>query len=210
MCCGDCVDTRAPSSAPHFDYEPKAGSDGVKKTQLAQGAERPEEKLRGHEAASLPLNRRPARVEAAARLRVSRAADMSSRSKRKAHFDQLAKDRRDRGDQPQPPAGCPADRRRSTPDAEQVPGRLKDQRQTSTAGLDRGRRTNVKLQPPDWTEDEGPTSNFVDSARAACEGPTSNSAVSSIPSWAESPCNRDHAPRFLRSETWKNQQHNQY
>ena len=44
--------------------------------------------------------------------------------------------------------------------------REKDQRQTSTAGLGRGRRTNV---------------NSVDSARAACEGPTSNSAVAAFP-----------------------------
>ena len=44
--------------------------------------------------------------------------------------------------------------------------RVKDQRQTSTAGLSRGRRTRV---------------NSVDSARAACEGPTSNSAVAAFP-----------------------------
>ena len=40
--------------------------------------------------------------------------------------------------------------------------REKDQRQTSTARLvPSGRRTNVKLQPPDWCpRGEGPTSNF--------------------------------------------------
>ncbi len=74
---------------------------------------------------------------------------------------------------------CPADgainpnrqtgvrrQKRSTPSRWTGARRVKDQRQTSTAGLGRGRRTGV---------------NSVDSARAACEGPTSNSASAAFP-----------------------------
>ena len=68
------------------------------------------------------------------------------------------------------PDGCPAGEGRTS---------------TPTAGLDRGRRTSV---------------NSVVSVRAACEGPTSNSASAAFP-LGLSPCNRDHAPRFLWSET---------
>ena len=83
-----------------------------------------------------------------------------------------------------------------------------------------------QLQPPDgcstgegltsnsnrrtWTEDEGPTSNFVVSARAACgELRQIHSGSSSLvgdlseseSSVKSDPGNRDRAPRFLWSET---------
>ena len=83
-----------------------------------------------------------------------------------------------------------------------------------------------QLQPPDrcptgegltsnsnrrtWTEDEGPTSNFVVSARAACGElrqirSGSNSLVGDLSESESSvksdPGNRDRAPRFLWSET---------
>ena len=56
--------------------------------------------------------------------------------------------------------------KRSTPTRRTGARRVKDQRQTSTAGLSQGRRINV---------------NSVDSARAGCEGPTSNSASPAFP-----------------------------
>ena len=108
-------------------------------------------------------------------LRVSRAADMKSQSKRKTHSDQLAEDVAQDALRPQCPAGeainlshRTSDQRekRSAPARRTGALRVKDQRQTPTAGLDRGRRTSV---------------NFVDSARAGCEGPTSNSALPAFP-----------------------------
>ena len=72
-----------------------------------------------------------------------------------------------RSDQLQPQDQCPA-REGPTSNFNRQTGvrGVKDQRQTSTAGLGQGRRTNV---------------NSVDSARAACEGPTSNSASTAFP-----------------------------
>ena len=56
------------------------------------------------------------------------------------------------------------------------------ERSTPLAGrVSSGRRATADSNPPDWTEDEGPVSNLVDSARAACGGPTSNSAVTAFP-----------------------------
>ena len=75
-------------------------------------------------------------------------------------------------------------------------GAINSQRQT---GVQRA-KDQRQLLPPDRTEDEGPTSNPVDTVRAGCEGPTSNSALPAFP-LGHSPCNRDHAPRFLWSET---------
>ncbi len=56
--------------------------------------------------------------------------------------------------------------KRSTPDRRTGVLREKDQRQTPTAGQDRARRTGV---------------NSVDSIRAGCRGPTSNSALPAFP-----------------------------
>ena len=129
------------------------------------------------EATSLLLSRRPARGEAAERLCVSHAAGMWNRSGRKTHSDRLLRTKRKarsvprcpagRSDQLQPQDQCPA-REGPTSNFNRRTGvrGVKDQRQTSTAGLGRGRRTNV---------------NSVDSARAACEGPTSNSASTAFP-----------------------------
>ena len=85
--------------------------------------------------------------------------------------------------------------KRSTPTRRTGVQRAKDQRQTPTAGL--GPRTESYVKS-------------AGSIRAACEGPTSNSASAAVPSWETGgeriilrsyPCNRDHAPRFLWSET---------
>ena len=133
---------------------------------------------------------------------------MSNRPGRKTHSDRLGEDDAQNALRPLRPAKgainpnrqTSAQReKRSTPTArDRCPvceaisstrrtgaQREKDERQTPTAGLSRGRRTGV---------------NSVDSVRAACEGPTSNSASAAFP-LGLSPCNRDHAPRFLWSET---------
>ena len=114
-----------------------------------------EGKAARREAASLLLSRRPARVEAAARLRVSHAAGMRNRSKRKTHSDQLAWDEA----QGALRSRCPADEainpshrtnaqrmRRSTPARRTGVLRVKDQRQTSPDG--RGPRTKDQCQTP--------------------------------------------------------------
>ena len=105
-------------------------------------------------------------------LRVSRAAGMKSQSKRKTHSDQLAED----GAHPVLRPQCPADEA-INPNRQTGARRMK--RSTPLAGqVFSGRRTNVKLQPPDWTEDEGPVStpsfrlmllaeSYVESAAAA-------------------------------------------
>ena len=143
------------------------------------------------EAASLLFSRRPARVEAAAlAVRQSCRRHVESAGAK----DALRPAGRGRGaegapssessgrsDQLQPPDGCPA-----------------GEGLTSHSN----RRT--------WTEDEGPTSNFVVSARAACGElrqirSGSNSLVGDLSESESSvrsdPGNRDRAPRFLWSET---------
>ena len=116
---------------------------------------------------------RPARVEAVARLRDSHAADMSNRPERKTHSDRLAEDEAQVALRPLGPANEAINPDRQT-------NARCAKRSTPPAGLDRGRRRFV---------------NSVDSARAACEGPTSNSALAAFP-LGLSPCNRDHAPRL--------------
>ena len=165
---------------------------------------------------SCNISRKPAHVEAAARLRVSHAAGMRSRSKRQTHSDRLVEDEAQGALRP----SCPADeainpnrqtgsqrKERSTQTVRRVSSGRSDQLQslngcpagegliTPTAGLDRGRRTSV---------------NFVVSARAASCGEPGQVRFGSIPSWAtggeriilqSDPCDRDRAPRFLWSET---------
>ena len=144
------------------------------------------------EATSLLLSRRRARGEAAGRLCVSHAAGMWNRSGRQTHSDRLLRTKRKARSvpgvqrmkrstptarpvpserrtnvKPQPQDQCPTGEGPTSNFNRQTGVRgVKDQRQTSTAGLGRGRRTNV---------------NSVDSARAACERPTSNSAVAAFP-----------------------------
>ena len=117
-----------------------------------------------------------------------------------------------RSDQPQPPDRCPVCEaiKLHSPDGCPADEAINPNRQTGARCAKRSnstRRTGVQrekdqrqLQPPNWTEDEGPSVNSVVSVRAACEGPTSNSASAAFP-LGLSPCNRDHAPRFLWSET---------
>ena len=66
-----------------------------------------------------------------------------------------------------------------------------------------GRRTNVKLQPPDWTEDEGPVStpSIRPALVAKDQRQTPHCQHSLVGDAKVNPCNRDHAPRFLWSET---------
>ena len=96
-----------------------------------------------HKAASLLLSRRPARVEAAARLRVSHAAGMLNRSGRKTHSDRLGEDEAQKALHPQSPAGEAINFSRQT-----GVQREKDLRQTPTAG--RGPRTKDLRQTPSF------------------------------------------------------------
>ena len=139
------------------------------------------------EAASLLLSGRPARVEAAERLRAATPQACGiGRGERRTPTDWVRTRRRRRSvpgvqrkeRSTQPPDQCPT--------CEAI---------TPTAGLSQGRRTRV---------------NSVDSARAACEGPTSTPLQQHFPRGRPGgeriilrtdPCNRDHAPRFLWSET---------
>ena len=126
-------------------------------------------------------------------LRVSRAAGMKSQSKRKTHSDQLAEDVAQDALRPQCPASEAINPNRQT-------GARRMKRSTPLAGrVFSGRRTNVKLQPPDWTEDEGPVSTPSNRPVLLAESYV-ESAVAAFP-LGRSPCNRDHAPRFLWSET---------
>ena len=95
------------------------------------------------EAASLLLSRRPARVEAAARLRVSHAAGMLNRPGRKTHSDRLGEDAAQKALHPQSPAGEAFNS--NSPDGAR---REKDLRQTPTAG--RGPRTKDLRQTPSF------------------------------------------------------------
>ncbi len=129
---------------------------------------------------------------------------MRSRSKRQTHFDRLVED----GAQGALRPSCPTDEA-INPNARPVSSDGSDQLQslngcpegegliTSTAGLDRGRRTSV---------------NSVVSIRAACEGPTSNSASAAFPRGrpgeSESSSGRTRAtgithPGFYGRKPWK-------
>ena len=98
---------------------------------------------------------------------------------------------------------------RSTPTARRASSGRSDQLQLA-GRVSSGRRTNVKLQPQDWTEDEG--SGSAPSFRPALPAKDqrqlrigSNSLVGDHSGeriiLRSYPCNRDHAPRFLWSET---------
>ena len=145
------------------------------KTQLAQGARRPRGKAARREAASLLLSRRPARVEAAARLRVSHAAGMSSRPGRKRTPTDRVRTRRRRRSVPWVPrlrrsnpirlTGRPTGER-STPTVSRVSSGRGDQPQPLNGvrrqkglslqppNVSRGRRT-YHSNPPDEAEEEG-------------------------------------------------------
>ena len=135
------------------------------KTQLAQGANRPRGKAARREAASLPLDadRRVSKL----RPGCMSAMPQTCRAGRNARRTSTSLPRTRPTMRTVPGVQRP---RRSTSDARQVSNREKDQRQTSTAGQDRGRRTNVKLRRfgPRWLR----RTNV-------------NSAVASIPSWAK-------------------------
>ena len=97
--------------------------------------------------------------------------------------------------------------KRSTPTARPVPSDGSDQLQ-SLNGCPTGEGLNHS-DPPDWTEDEGPGST-PSSLPALLAESYVKLRSGSIPSWATGgeriilrscPCNRDHAPRFLWSET---------
>ena len=128
---------------------------------------------------------------------------MRSLSKRQTRFDRLVED----GAQGALRPSCPTDeainpnrqtgvqrKKRSTPIAERVSS---------------GRRTNVKLQPPDWTEDEGLSQlrRFDPCCLRRTNVKLRFSSNSLVGDRGEriilqtDPCNRDHAPRFLWSET---------
>ncbi len=118
---------------------------------------------------------------------------MRSRSERQTRFDQLAKDEAQGALSPRRPAEeainsnrkTSAQRqKRSTPTRRTGARRVKDQRQTSTAGLGQGRRTNV---------------NSVDrpALLAKDQRQTPHRQHSLVGDATVYPCNRDHAPRFL-------------
>ena len=148
--------------------------------------------------------RRPARVEAAARLCVSRAAGMLNRPGRKTHSDRLGEDEAQKALHPQSPAGEAINHSRQT-------SVQREKRSTPTTGrcpTSEGPTSNSNRRT--WTEDEGPTSNSVVSARAACGElrqirSGSSSLVGDLPESESSvrsdPGNKDRAPRFLWSET---------
>ena len=170
----------------------------VPKTQLAQGARRPGGKLRDM--------KRPACFSIADRrvsklrpwLRVSRAAGMRNRSERKTHSDQLAWEEA----QGALRSRCPtveainlshrtnAQRmERSTPARRTGVLRVKDQRQTSPDG--RGPRTKDQCQTP----------SIRPALVAKDQRQTPHCQHSLVGDSKVYPCNRDHAPRFLWSET---------
>ena len=137
---------------------------------------------------------------------------MRSRSGRQTHSDRPSEDEAQGALRPM----CPAEgainpnrqtsarrKERSTPSAGRVSSDRSNQLQLA-GQVSSGRRTNVKLQPPDWTEDEGPAS--TPSFRPALPAKDqrqlrigSNSLV--VDHSGERiilrsyPCNRDHAPR---------------
>ena len=109
------------------------------------------------------------------------------------HSDRLVEDEAQNALRPLGPAEGAINPNRQT-------GARRMKRSTPLAGrVFSGRRTNVNSNPPDWTEDEGavstPSIRPVLLAESYVE-----SAVAAFP-LGRSPCNRDHAPRFLWSET---------
>ena len=155
------------------------------------------------EAASLLLNCRPARVEAAARLRVSHAAGMLNRSGRKTHSDRLGEDEAQKALHPQSPAGEAINFSRQT-------GVQREKRSTPAARTVSSGRSD-QLQPPDWcpageglitpTAGRGPRTKGLSlrpSARAACEG-LNHSALAAVPLGRPFRCNpglRERPPGF--------------
>ena len=116
---------------------------------------------------------------------------MLNRPGRKTHSDRLGEDEAQKALHPQSPAGEAINS--SSPD-----------------GCPTGEGLTSNSNRRTWTEDEGPTSNSVVSARAACGElrqirSGSNSLVGDLPESESSvksdPGNRDRAPRFLWSET---------
>ena len=137
---------------------------GERRRSSAQGGNRPSwGKAAKREAASLLLSRRPARVEAAARLRVSHAAGMLNRPGRKTHSDRLGEDEAQKALHPQSPAGEAINSNYRT-----GARREKDLRQTPTDG--RGPRTKDLRQ----------TSSFRPVLLAESYV---KSAAAAIPSW---------------------------
>ena len=116
---------------------------------------------------------------------------MLNRPGRKTHSDRLGEDEAQKALHPQSPAGEAINS--SSPD-----------------GCPTGEGLTSNSNRRTWTEDEGPTSNFVVSARAACgelrQIRSGSSSLVGDLSESESsvrsdPGNRDRAPRFLWSET---------
>ena len=136
---------------------------------------------------------------------------MRSRPGRKTHSDRPVENETQRAVRP----SCPAEeainpkrrtiaqrKERSTPTARPVSSDGSDQLPT-TGRVSNGRRTNVKLQPPDLDRGRRATSN--PSVRSALPAKDQRQLrFGSIPSWETGgeriilrscPCNRDHAPR---------------
>ena len=128
---------------------------------------------------------------------------MRSQPKRQTHFDRLVEDEA-QGAHSVPDVQR---RERSTPNARPVPSDGSDQLPT-TGRVSSGRRAYHSNRRT-WTEDEGPAS--TPSFRSALPAKDQRQLrFGSIPSWETGgeriilrscPCNRDHAPRFLWSET---------
>ena len=128
---------------------------------------------------------------------------MRNRSKRQTHSDRPSED------EAQGARSVPGGQRRerSTPNRQTGVQRRKRSTPNRRTGVQRAK--GLSLQPPDWTEDEGPAS--TPSVRSALPAKDQRQLrFGSIPSWATGgeriilrscPCNRDHAPRFLWSET---------
>ena len=122
---------------------------------------------------------------------VSYAAGMLNRPGRKTHSDRLGEDEAQKALHPQSPAG------------EAINSNSPD-------GCPTGEGLTSNSNRRTWTEDEGPTSNSVVSARAACGElrQIHSGSISLVGDLSESessvksdPGNRDRAPRFLWSET---------
>ena len=148
--------------------------------------------------------------------RVSHAAGVRSRSKRQTHFDRPSGGRgaesgpsmspTARAIDSQPPDQCPAS---EAINSNRQTGVQRRKRSTPKHRTGVQRAKGLSLQPPDWTEDEGPAS--TPSFRPALPAKDQRQLrFGSIPSWEtggeriilrSDPCNRDHAPRFLWSET---------
>ena len=127
---------------------------------------------------------------------------MRSQSKRQTHFDRPSED----GVQGALCPSCPTD---EAINSNRQTGVQRRKRSTPNHRTGVQRAKGLSLQPPDWTEDEGLSQlrRFGPALRAKDQRQL---RFGSIPSWATGgeriilrscPCNRDHAPRFLWSET---------